>query len=439
MISRSITAFLGFGLAGLAIGAGPAWAGEEASDTLAAHGQATLVWQYHPAFSAPYTGANSLSPKAESKETADVTAYLGIRPWSGGELWVDPEVDQGFGLSDTLGVAGFPSGEAYKVGRSSPYVRLQRAFFRQRFALDGAQQRIAADVNQFAGATSADNVVVTVGKFAVTDVFDLNAYAHDPRGDFLNWSVIDSGAFDYAADAWGYSAGAAIEWTQGWWTARTGLFNLSVVPNATTLGADFRQFELVEELEARTAWGSRSGKIRLLGFLNRGRMGRYSDAIAAAQGGVPDTANVRRYRSQSGVAFNVEQELTNSLGAFARASINSGVYEAYEFTEINRSLALGISLKGDAWSRPNDTIGISGVVNGASNAARRYFGAGGLGILIGDGGLNYGAEQIVESYYRFSLSDFASLSADYQYISNPAYNRDRGPVSVIALRLHLQR
>jgi high affinity Mn2+ porin len=168
-------------------------------------------------------------------------------------------------------------------------------------------------------------------------------------------------------------------------------------------------------------------------------MGRYSDAIAAAQGGVPDTANVRRYRSQSGVAFNVEQELTNSLGAFARASINSGVYEAYEFTEINRSLALGISLKGDAWSRPNDTIGISGVVNGASNAARRYFGAGGLGILIGDGGLNYGAEQIVESYYRFSLSDFASLSADYQYISNPAYNRDRGPVSVIALRLHLQR
>ena len=189
------------------------------------HGQLTFVDQYHPSFTSPYRGPNSLTPERNSEETTDATLFLGIRLWKGGALYVNPEIDQGFGLSDTLGVAGFPSGAAYKVGKSQPYLRLQRAFLRQRVDLGGATQAIAAGANELGGSQTADNVTVTAGKFSVTDVFDTSAYAHDPRSDFLNWAVIDAATFDYAADAWGYTVGVAVEWTQSWWTLRGGFFS----------------------------------------------------------------------------------------------------------------------------------------------------------------------------------------------------------------------
>ncbi len=204
------------------------------------HGQVTHVWQYHPAFKAPYSGPNSLDPGSRGNETFDATLYLGFRPWSGGEIWINPEIDQGFGLSNTLGVAGYPSGEAYKVGKSSPYFRLQRLFFRQTFDLGGAVETLDPDANQLGGTRTADNVVITGGKISATDIFDTNTYAHDPKKDFLNWAIIDAGAYDYAADAWGYSYGIAAEWTQAWWTLRVGLFDLSRVPNTTELETDFR-------------------------------------------------------------------------------------------------------------------------------------------------------------------------------------------------------
>jgi high affinity Mn2+ porin len=338
-------------------------------------------------------------------------------------------------------VAGFPSGEAYKVGKASPYFRLQRLFFRQTFDLGGDSQNVEPDANQLGGAKTADNLVITAGKMAVSDIFDTNTYAHDPKHDFLNWAVIDAGAFDYAADAWGYSYGIASEWTQNWWTLRAGLFDLSRIPNTTALETNFSQFELVAEAEERHTWWREPGKLKLLGFLNRGRMASYNDAIRLAQmtGQTPDAALVRRYASRPGMSVNFEQQIDDNLGAFVRASLNDGSKEAYEFTEINRSVSAGLSLKGTGWGRSADTIGIAGVVNAISASAQRYFAAGGLGILIGDGQLqHYGTENILESYYSAHVTDWLTASADYQFISNPAYNQSRGPVSVLGVRLHAQ-
>jgi high affinity Mn2+ porin len=413
----------------------------EAAQSWSVHGQVTHLWQYHPGFRSPYRGPNSLDPGSRGNETFDATLYAGARLWSGSEFWINPEIDQGFGLSNTLGVAGFPSGEAYKVGKSKPYFRLQRLFFRQTISLGGEAERIEPDVNQLGGMRTRANLVVTAGKISVADIFDANAYAHDPKQDFLNWAVIDSAAFDYAADAWGYSYGIAMEWTQDWWTLRTGLFDLSRVPNTTALETDFSQFELVAEAEGRHRIFGRPGKIKLLGYVNRGRMGSYSDAVglAAAKGTIPDMVSVRRYRSRPGAALNIEQEAGGDLGFFLRVSINDGSKEAYEFTEINRSLSVGLSLKGSFWGRPQDVFGLAVVTNDLSNSARAYFAAGGLGILIGDGRLpRYGMENIIETYYNVMIAEGVTVAADYQFIANPAYNRDRGPVSVMGMRLHVQ-
>ena len=410
----------------------------QADDGWPVYGQATNVTQNYPSFRAPYSGQNSLKAGHDTQETTDLTLYLGRRLWPGAEGWVNAEVDQGFGLSNTIGVAGFPSGEAYKIGASAPYLRLPRAFLRQTIPLGGATQRIDAAANQLAGETSADNLVLTVGKFSVVDVFDTNAYAHDPRNDFLNWSVIDAGAFDYAADAWGYTYGAAAEWNRSWWTLRAGLFEMSPVPNGKVVRVDFSARMAVLEWELRHDWAGRPGKLKLLAFSNRAAMGSYRDALRLGlqSGMAPEVALVRRRASRVGVAVNVEQALTPDLGLFARASANDGSKEAYEFTEINRSLSAGLQLKGGAWGWPDDKAGVAGVVNGLSRASRDYFGAGGMGILIGDGHLRYGSENILEAYYAMRLLPAVTLSMDVQHINNPAYNRDRGPVSVWGLRLH---
>ena len=403
------------------------------------HGQLTFVEQYHPSFTSPYQGANSLTPGRNGEETTDATLFLGVRLWSGGAFYLNPEIDQGFGLSDTLGVAGFPSGAAYKVGKSNPYLRLQRAFLRQRFDLGGESQKIDPGANELGGAQTADNVTLTVGKFSVTDIFDTNTYAHDPRSDFLNWAIIDAAPLDYAADAWGYTVGVAVEWTQSSWTLRGGFFDLSDVPNSKVLEPGFKEFSLVGEAERRYEIAGHPGKIKLLGFLNYARMGSYGDAVALGQstGTTPDTANVRRYASRAGAAVNLEQEAASDLGLFARLGFNQGGEEAYEFTDVNKSISLGLSLKGSRWHRPDDSFGLAAAFNDISGAAQAYFAAGGLGILVGDGQLPHpGSERIAESYYAWQLGEHLTVTADYQYIVNPAYNRDRGPVSVLSVRLH---
>jgi high affinity Mn2+ porin len=408
-------------------------------DIWAVHGQTTFVSQYAAPFAAPYSGPNSLAANA-GRETWDATAYIGLRLWKGAEAWIDPEIDQGFGLSGTLGVAGFTSGEAYKTGAEYPYARLQRAFIRQTIDLGGETQKVDAGINQFAGSQTADRVVFTVGKFSVGDIFDTNKYAHDPRADFLNWSVIDTGTFDYAADAWGFSMGAAAEWYQGDWTLRGGVFDMSIVPNSTELDPQFGQFQWVGEIEHRHELWGQPGKVAVTGFLSRGRMGSYQDAINLAEltGGAADITAVREYRSRGGVSVNLEQQIVPDIGLFARAGIANGDIEPYEFTDIDRTAAAGLSVQGKRWGRPDDTFGIAGVVNSITKEHEAFLNAGGLGILVGDGQLPHpGPEQILETYYSFPVS-FWRVTFDYQCIVNPAYNRDRGPVSVIATRLHAQ-
>ncbi|MDE2565684.1 MAG: carbohydrate porin, partial [Burkholderiales bacterium] len=365
----------------------------------------------------------------------------GLRLWPGAALYVDPEVDQGYGLSNTLGVAGFPSGEAYKVGRWRPYVRTQRLFLRQVYALGPATGRVEPGPNALAGLQADDRLTLTVGKFSVVDIFDTNAYAHDPRADFMNWAVIDAGAFDYAADSWGYTLGAALEWTRGDWTLRGGAFALSQQPNAETLDRGFGQRSWVLEAEHRHALRGRPGAVRLLAWVDRGRIGRYDAALAlaAGTGAAPDTAQVRRPATKSGWAVNIEQALAEGLGFFARLSANDGRHEAYDFTEIDRAVSAGLVLQGAHWHRPDDTVGLALAVDALAADARAYFAAGGLGILIGDGQLpHYGPERIAEAYYAAHIATGLTLSADFQHIEHPAYNRDRGPVRVLGLRLHAE-
>jgi high affinity Mn2+ porin len=421
---------------------GPSSENEAAPEDWAFHGQTTFTAQYHPAFRSAFRGPNSLTPKNQARETWDVTLYAGVRPWQGAEIWVNPEVDQGFGLSGTLGVAGFPSGEAYKVGAADPYVRIPRVFLRQTIDLGGERQPVAPAANQLGGTQTDDRIVLTLGKFAVVDVFDTNQYAHDPRADFMNWSIIEAGSFDYAADAWGYTYGAAAEWYQDWWTIRTGLFNLSKIPNSKALDTRFfDQYQYVQEFEERHELLGQPGKLKLLGFLSHGRMGDYSQAtaIALATGNPADIAAVRKGRNKAGVSLNLEQQLTDDLGAFARAGWTQGKNEAFEFTDINRTISLGLSLGGKSWQRPDDRIGVAIAINDASAAAKRFFAAGGLGILVGDGKLlRSGPEEILEAYYSFAAFSFAKLTMNYQFINNPAYNRDRGPVSVFGIRAHAE-
>ena len=183
-------------------------------DRFAFHGQTTFIEQYAAPFRSPYIGPQSLSPD-QGRESLDFMYFIGVKPWKDAEFWIDPEFNQGFGLSNTKGIAGFPSGASFKVGADVPYARIQRFFLRQTVDLGGKTQKVEADQNQFAGSNTTDRLVITVGKFSISDVFDQNKYAQNPRKDFMNWAVIDAGTYDYAADAWGYTYGAAAEWYQG--------------------------------------------------------------------------------------------------------------------------------------------------------------------------------------------------------------------------------
>jgi high affinity Mn2+ porin len=407
----------------------------------AVHVQATIVGQGNAAFREPYDGPNSLNGGGDLRETFDLTGYVGVSPWRGMELWANPEIDQGFGLRNTLGAAGFPSAEAYKVGKKAPYFRLQRLFLRQTIDLGGDAAAVKPDLNVLGATHTADRLTITIGKFSVGDIFDANKYAHDPRNDFLNWTAVDLGTFDYAADAWGYTYGGAVELAVGAWTGRFGLFDLSTVPNSVTLETGFRQYQVVGEVERRVTIGGHPGAIRVTGWLSHGNFARLDDAIAfaAAHGGPPDPTPVRAFRNRSGIGIDAEQEISDTVGVFLRAGLGDGSSEVVEFTDADRSISGGVSVTGASWGRKDDRAALAVIVNDISAVRQRYLAAGGLGILVGDGRLPHpGPEFVAETYYDFALIRGISLTADAQLIVNPAYNRDRGPVPVFGIRAHAQ-
>jgi high affinity Mn2+ porin len=416
-------------------------------DIFAVHGQATFAEQAYPSFRSPYEGPNSLSGGGSSRQTFDLTLSTGVKLWQGAEFWANPEIDQGFGFDDTHGAAGFPSAESYKLGSATPYARIQRAFLRQTIDLGGDTEQVDDDFYQFKGTRSTDRLVFTVGRFGIVDIFDTNKYANNPKTDFLNWSLINAGTFDYAGDGWGYTHGAAAEWYTGRWTLRGGVFDLSntpaggISPRAYALDPTFQQFQLVGEIEERHDLWGQPGKIKVTGFLSRGSAGNFNDAVALAQmTGLPADINaVRSTTSRPGVSLNVEQQVIDGLGVFFRAGWADGDIEPWDFTDIDRTVQAGVSINGGSWGRPDDTVGIAGVVNGISSAHVAFLNAGGLGVLIGDGQLpNYGTERILEAYYSYALTPSTRLTFDYQFLANPGYNTDRGPANIFATRAHWQ-
>jgi high affinity Mn2+ porin len=356
-------------------------------------------------------------------------------------VWVNPEADQGSGLDNTVGLAGFANGASGKVGSNPPYFRLQRAFLRQTINFGGASVSADAGPNQFAMTQSADRLVLSFGKLSVVDIFDTNRYAHDPQSDFLNWSVIDAGTYDYAADAWGYSAGGAAEWYRGAWAWRAGAFDLSDVPNSPRLEPAFHEYQIDLEAEHHHQIFGQPGKVDLTVFQSHGRMALLEDSLAYAQrvGLAPDPVPARHYRKRDGVSLNIEQQLTPDVGVFARLGDAGGNVETYEYTDIDRTASVGVSVSGGPWRRPRDTLGLAGVANAISRDRRQFLAAGGLGILVGDGRLPHaGHEDIVETYYELAAASAVSVTLDYQWVRNPAYNRDRGPVSIFAFRVHVE-
>ena len=404
------------------------------------HGQTTFLPQGYPAFRAPYTGPSSLPGSGMVRETWTATAFIGRKLWEGGEVYFNPELAQGFGIAKTLGLGGFSNGEAQKAGAEFPRVRAQRYFFRQTFGLGGEQETVEDGPNQIAGKRDIDRVTLTVGRFAVGDFFDANTYAHDPRADFMNWSIWSSAAYDFPADLPGFTRGGVLELNRKTWAVRAGIFQVPTAPNSDALEFRGGGGGLVE-FEQRYQIQNQPGKFRVGAFSNRGHTGSYNDAVAAAAAGADINAAItgdRAIRQKNGYYANIEQAAGKDLGFFARASWNDGKNEILSFTDIDRSVAGGLALKGTGWSRLNDTVGLAGAINGLSGPHRDFLAAGGIGLLIGDGRLNYREEKILEAYYLIGLWTGATLTFDYQFITNPAYNADRGPVSILSARLHAE-
>ena len=398
-----------------------------------AHVQATYVWQAKPAFDAAYTGPASLAPWRETGYSFSASAAFGVRPWAGAELYFDPEVVQGKAMSSLHGLGGMTNGEEQKTSGTSPTFYRARLFLRQTWNLGGDSQPVDSDMNQLAGSVASRRVVLTAGNLAVSDIFDANSQAHDARSQFLNWALVAHGAWDFAADARGYTWGAALEYYDSDWAVRAGRFLLPAESNGLPLDTRiFKHYGDQVEVEHHHAWFGQPGTVRVLAFRDRARMGSFRDALAAAA--PPDVGAVRRERSKTGFGLSLDQAVAGRAAMFARASRNDGQSETYAFAEIERSLSVGATLQ----VRGADTLGIAAVRNGLSRAHRDYLAAGGIGAFIGDGRLDYHAEQITETYYKIGLGRYAALSLDWQHIANPAYNGARGPVNVAGVRLHGQ-
>jgi high affinity Mn2+ porin len=408
----------------------------EKEDWYSVHGQGTIVSQGNWKFRSPYQGANSLLPILSLRTTETATLYLDVRPWQGTEVIFNPEISGGEGLSHTLGLAGFPNGEATRVGEIQPTPYVARLLLRETIGLDGDPEKTENGPNQLAGYRDIDRITISIGKMSATDIFDDNRYSHDPRTQFLNWSLMYTGAWDYPANARGYTYGMTVDFNTRYVALRYGVFAEPTVANGQDFDPRFLKANgHMLETEYRYELADHPGRVHLWGYLNHAHMGQYREALAEMPVN-PNITLTRAYRIKYGFGMNLEQELTTDLGFFLRAGWNDGQSESWAFTEIDQTVAMGLSWKGRLWHRPKDEAGTALVVNGISNAHRDYLAAGGLGFIIGDGRLRYAPEEIAELYYNWELREGINVTADFEGVNHPAYNQDRGPVGIFALRVH---
>ncbi len=408
--------------------------GADKAEQYSIHAQTTNVVQGYPRFRAAYDGPNSFPSGGKTNFGSTTNIFLGLRLWEGGAVYLNPEIDFGYGLANSVGAAAYVNGAVAKVGSAAPYMRFQRYFLRQVIGLDGGgvgrdpdegslSEVLESVQNQISGPVDRDRIVVTLGKFAVGDVFDDNVYAHDPTTGFLNFAFNALGPFDYAADAWGYTHGAAVEWKQNWWTARGGVFQLSTIPNGLEIEPQlFRQYMAVAELEARYELFGQPGAVKFLAYGNNGYLTNVGEAVdyAFLTGDFPPRFDsVRRRAVKLGGGVNVKQQLAPHLGFFLRAGMMDGRYETVDYTDVDRQISAGLVAGGALWGREHDEIGVAGALGGLHGSRVRYFALGGTSVYIGDGALSYGGEKAFEAYYKLGYNKDIDATLDYQLLVNP--------------------
>lgn len=422
--------------------------GLDSSKNWSYHFQLTVINQTHPSFRVKYSGINSLSSEAEHKKLSlTTTLFLGHKLWKNAALYINPEIAGGSGISSAKGIAGFTNGETFRIGSTEPVLYIARLFFKQSIALkNSGYEMVASGNNQVEEQVPTSRITLSAGKISLSDFFDNNIYSHDPRSQFMNWSLMSNGAWDYPADTRGYTQGLVMELIRPSFAIR---FSSVLVPRkANGLQLDYKITKAHSEtLEfEKTYKVKHPATIRLLAFHTFSQAPTYRTTLEQVKNG--DSTSVDVYSGQKewkkyggakyGFGINTEKEISNAAGIFLKASWNDGQTATWAFTEIDRSISAGVNIKGSSWKRANDNIGIAQVINGISKDHQAFLNAGLYGFIIGDGKLNYRAETITEIYYLVKLANAFYISADYQFVNNPAYNKDRGAVHVFAIRGHIE-
>ncbi len=399
------------------------------------HGQATFIEQLRPSFRAPYNGENSMQRATMQRNTLSSDIIVGRSLWQGAEFIFDTQLSRGFGLSGTRGVAGFPNGEAFRIGSNDPRLTVTRAFIRQTIGLGGGEDPPDGDPFRFNRPQPRERITITAGKFAVFDIFDDNRYAHDPRTQFLNWAFIAAGAIDWSNDAKGYTNGIAIEWENGTWGLRGGAVQVARRVNSLSLDPQpFRGYQLLAQVDHFHTLGGRPGAVRLIGGFSRTRSQSWAELLG--QDGDAIRENPRgSYRHKLMLGLNVEQEIARELGFFARLSWNDGRNQQFMYTQMDWAISAGLSLSGGRWARPADTVGVAINIGGLLGPQRRFIEAGGIDFIIGDGRLNYRPERVIEVYYDARVAGGTNVAANVQLVNNPGHNADRGPIVFLGLRV----
>jgi len=418
-------------------------------DPWSVHFQLTVVSQGHFAFPAAYSGKNSMVDTAEKDVTSLTTSFfLGRKLWKGAAVYFNPEVSGGKGLSGATGMAGFPNGETFRIGNPAPAFYTARAFFQQNIPLGRhtAYVYVNDDVNQVSDSVPIQRLTLSGGKFSLDDFFDDNLFSHDARSQFLNWSLMSNGAWDYPANTRGYTQGVVVELFEPTWAVRGSIVQEPRQANGPDLDENiFKYHGITLEGEKSYKIGLQSGTVRILGFYNLTRAPTYEKVVQQVKAGDSSLVDIfngselsQEHGAKYGWGISANQNITRDLGVFFRASWNDGKTATWAFTEIDQSISAGLSLTGTSWKRPDDHMGGAFVINGISSGHQDFLKAGLNGFMIGDGNLNYGHEGIAEFYYSAKLFDHTYLSADYQFAHNPAYNKDRGPINIYGFRVHIE-
>ena len=407
-------------------------------------GQANFISQWHPAFHSPYEGTNSLSPQAQDASSRVLTLYTGLRLTNSAELLCDVQETGGHGIGEALGLAGFTNLDVVRNPTLSKAPYIARLMWHQIIPLGSVDAPSVRTPYSLFSSLPVRRLEIRLGKFGLADFFDFNSYGTDSNFQFMNWTVDNNGAYDYAADTRGFTFAAMFEYHDRHWAARFAEALMPKVANGIHLDADLsRAHSENMELEMhRTVFFKQEGILRLLAYVNHANMGRYREAIDNFRDGLTPVPEITAHPLQTTIKYgfgtNFEQPFNNWLGLFGRWGWNEGRHESYAYTEVDETALVGLGAGGIRWNRKFDRAGLVFVSNGISRDHQQYLALGGLGFLLGDGRLNYGRENIIETYYTLHAWRGAYPSFGLQYVVNPGYNRDRGPVLVPTLRLHFE-